>query len=59
MMKRTIGFILLALIFALLIGITCYVCGWKMGMAIWGIAFALALIIVIAMYLIEEGENGR
>ena len=58
-MKRTIGFILLALIFALLIGTTCYVCSWKIGMTIWGIAFALALIIVIAMYLIEEGENGR
>lgn len=55
-MKRTIGFILLALIFAFLIGITCYVCGWKIGMTIWGIGFVLALIIVIAMYLIEEGE---
>lgn len=61
-MKRTIGFILLALILALLIVITCYVCGWKIGMTIWGIGmtiwgigFALALIIVIAMYLIEEG----
>lgn len=55
-MKRTIGFILLALIFAFLIGMTCYVCGWKMGMTVWGIGFALALIIVIAMCLIEEGE---
>ena len=55
-MKRTIGFILLALIFALLIGITCYICGWKMGMIIWGIALALALIIVTAMHLIDEGE---
>ena len=55
-MKRTIGFILLALIFTLLIGITCYICGWKIGMTIWGIDFALALIIVIAMHLIEEGE---
>ena len=55
-MKRTIGFILLALIFALLIGITCYICGWKMGIIIWGIGFALALIIVTAMYLIDEDE---
>jgi len=54
-MKRTIGFILLALIFALLIGTTCYICGLKMGMIIWGISFALALIIVIAICLIEEG----
>ena len=55
-MKRTIGFILLALIFALLIGVTCYICGWKTGITLWGIAFALALIIVIAIYLIETGE---
>jgi hypothetical protein len=55
-MKRTIGFILLALIFALLIGVTCYICGWKTGITLWGIAFALASMIVIAIYLIEEGE---
>ena len=55
-MKRTIGIILLVLIFALLIGVTCYICGWKTGMTLWGIAFALALIIVIAIYLIEAGE---
>ena len=56
MMKRTIGVILLALVFALLIGVTCYIYGWKTGIILWGIAFALALIIVIAMYLIENGE---
>ena len=55
-MKRTIGFILLAFILTLLIGITCYICGWKTGLTIWGIAFALALIIAIAMCLIEESE---
>jgi len=55
-MKRIIGFILLALIFALLIGVTCYICGWKVGMTLWGISFALAVIIVIAMYLIDEDE---
>ena len=55
-MKRTIGFILLALILALLIGITCYICGWKTGMTVWGISFVLELIFVIAMYLIEEGK---
>ena len=55
-MKRIIGFILLALIFALLIGVTCYICGWKIGMTIWGISCVLALIIVIAIYLIEDGE---
>ena len=56
MMKRTIGVILLVLIFAFLIGVTCYICGWKTGLTLWGIAFALALIIIIAMYLIENGE---
>ena len=55
-MKRTIGFILLILILAFLVGITCYVCGWKMGMTVWGMGFALALIIVIAIFLIEEDE---
>lgn len=55
-MKSTIGFILLALVLALLIGDTCYVFGWKLGLGVWGIGFALALIIVIAMCLIEEGE---
>ena len=55
-MKRTIGFIFLALIFALLIGVTCYICGWKIGITLWGIAFVLALIIVIAICLIEKGE---
>ena len=55
-MKRTIVVILLALIFALLIGVTCYICGWKTGITLWGIAFVLALITVIAIYLIEDGE---
>ena len=54
-MRRIIGFILLALVFALLIGITCYIYGWKMGIIMWGIAFAFALIIVIAICLIEWG----
>lgn len=55
-MKSTIGFILLALVLIFLIGVTCYVCGWKFGLKVWGIGFALALIIVFAMYLIEGGE---
>ncbi len=55
-MKRTIGFILLALILALLIGITCYICGWKIGITVWGIGFGFALIIAIAICLIEEDE---
>lgn len=55
-MKKTIGFILLALILALLVGITCCICGWKMGMTTWGIGFAFGMIIAIAIFLIEEGE---
>ena len=55
-MKRTLGFFLLAFVLALLIGSTCYVFGWKLGLGLWGIGFALALIVGIAMFLIEEGE---
>jgi len=63
-MKKRIGiillalilFILLALILSLLIEITCLVFDWKMGgMLVWGIGFAFALIIVTAIYLINEG----
>ena len=54
-MKKIIGFILLAL-FTILMGITCYVFGWEMGMIMWGISSILALIIVIATYLIDEDE---
>lgn len=54
-MKRIIGIILLVLIFALFIGITCYAFGWKRGMIMWGISFAVTLIIIIAVYLIVEG----
>ncbi len=56
-MKRAIGFILLALNLVLLIGITCYVRGWKMGIIMWGIGFVFALIISIALCLIEEGDT--
>lgn len=63
-MKKRIGIILLALIFfillalilSLLIWVTCIIFDWKIGMPVWGIGFAFALIIVTAMYLIEEGE---
>lgn len=54
-MKKTIGFILLALILAFLIGITCYTYGWKIGLTAWGISFALTLIIIIATFLIVDG----
>lgn len=54
-MKKTVGVVLLIAVFAVLIGVTCAVCGWKYGLAIWGIAFAISLIICIAIFLIEEG----
>ena len=55
-MKRIIGGIILAMVFALLIGTTCLAFGWKSGLIIWAIAFAVSLVIVFAMFLIEEGE---
>lgn len=55
-MKKIVGIVLLIAVFAVLIGVTCAVYGWKYGLAAWGIAFVIALIICIAMFLIEEGE---
>lgn len=52
-MKRIIGCIILVMVFVLLIGMTCIVCGWKTGLAIWAIGFTLACVIVLAMALIE------
>lgn len=55
-MKKTVGVVLLIAVFAVLIGVTCAVFGWKYGLAAWGTAFVISLIICIAMFLIEEGE---
>lgn len=55
-MKKIVGIVLLIAVFAVLIGVTCAVFGWKHGLATWGIAFVMALIICIAMFLIEEGD---
>ncbi len=55
-MKKIFGFGILAVVFAFLIGTTCAAWGWKVGLTIWGIAIAGALIICLAMFLIMEGE---
>lgn len=55
-MKKIIGGIILAMVFAFLIGATCVAFGWKMGLIAWAIALILTIIIVIAMYLITEVE---
>ena len=55
-MKKIIGGTILAMVFALLIGTTCVVCGWKTGLIIWAIAFVISLVLVFAIFLIEEGE---
>lgn len=55
-MKRTIGGILLAFVFALLIGVTCVAFGWKTGLIMWTVSFAVTLIILVAIFLIQEGE---
>lgn len=55
-MKKIIGCILLVSVFTFLIGTTCVVFGFKTGMGLWGIGFGIALIICLAIFLIEEGE---
>ena len=55
-MKKIVGVVLLIAVFAVLICVTCAAYGWKCGLAIWGTAFGIALIICIAIFLIEESE---
>lgn len=55
-MKKIIGGIILAMVFAFLIGTTCVAFGLKKGLIIWAIGFAVSLIIVFAVFLIVEGE---
>ena len=51
-MKKAIGVILLLLVLACLIGVTCATYGLKAGLAAWATGFVIALIVVIAMALI-------
>ena len=54
-MKRIIGIIILVLVFALLIGASCVAYGLKEALITWAIGLLLAIIIVIAIFLIQEG----
>ena len=54
-MKRIIGIIILALAFTLLIGASCVAYGVKTALIIWALGFLISLVIVVAIYLIQEG----
>ena len=55
-MKKIIGGIILTMVFAFFIVVTCVAYGWKVGLITWAIALILAIIIIIAIHLIMEGE---
>ena len=55
-MKKIIGGIILAMVFAFLVVITCVANGWKAGLIAWAIAIILSIIIIIAVHLITEDE---
>jgi len=54
-MRRIIGAIILALVFSFLIGASCVAYGLKEALITWAISLLLAIIILIAIFLIEEG----
>ena len=54
-MKRIIGIILLALVFALLIGVSCVAYGVKTALITWALGFLFAIIIAVAICFITEG----
>ena len=54
-MKRIIGIIILVLVFALLIGVSCEVYGFKTALITWALSFLLALVVIVAIFLIQEG----
>lgn len=54
-MKRIIGIIILVLVFALLIGATCAVYGLKTALITWALSLLLALVVIVAIFLIQEG----
>lgn len=54
-MKRIIGIIILVLVFALLIGVSCAVYGFKTALITWAISLLLALVVIVAIFLIQEG----
>lgn len=54
-MKRIIGIIILALVFAFLIGMSCVAYGVKTALIIWALGLFISLVIVVAIFLIQEG----
>ena len=54
-MKRIIGIIILALVFAFLIGMSCVAYGVKTALITWALGSFISLVIVVAIFLIQEG----
>lgn len=54
-MKRIIGIIILVLVFALLIGASCVAYGVKTALITWALGFLFAIIIIVAIFLIQGG----
>ena len=54
-MRRIIGIIILVLVFALLIGVSCVAYGVKTALITWALGFLFAIIIIVAIFLIQEG----
>ena len=54
-MKRIIGIIILVLVFALLIGGSCVTDGVKTALITWALGFLISFVIVVAIFLIQEG----
>lgn len=52
-MKKIIGIIILVLIFAFLIGVTCTVYGVKTALITWALSLFFAFIINVAIFLIQ------
>lgn len=54
-MKRIIGIIILVLVFAFLIGMSCVAYGVKTALIIWALGLFVSLVITVAIFLIQEG----
>lgn len=54
-MKRIIGIIILVFVFALLIGVSCAVYGFKTALITWALSLLLALVVIVAIFLIQVG----
>ena len=51
-MKRIIGGIILAVVFAFLVGVTCVAYGWRAGLVAWVGGSAIAFLLFFALLLI-------